>query len=119
MSLPIDEMLVIDISQVTATSEDGDHLLVRSDYSDLIHSDGAPRSIQQASGYLQMGDWTPVLPTCGEAGCCRPDHLAEAHIAKEQEDLQLVASHAVSLADLYRKGRKAGLLTAQSTGYGG
>lgn len=110
--------LIRQVAEVTATSADGDHL-VQTYYPDLIRSDGSLVSVQQASGYLQVGDWEPVSPTCGELECVRPDHLAEAHIVKEQEDLQLVASHAVSLADLYRKGRKAGLLTAQSSGYGG
>jgi hypothetical protein len=44
--------------------------------------------------------------------------LVEAHLAKDEEDLQLVAAHAISLADLYRKGRSRGLLTARSE-YGG
>jgi hypothetical protein len=89
------------------------------DYSNLIHSEGDLRSAQQASGYLQMGDWEPVLPTCGVVECVRPDHLDHTHIVKDEQDLQLVAAHAVSLADLYKAGRKRGLLTAQSTGYGG
>jgi hypothetical protein len=112
-------MLPIEISQVTATSEDGEHLLVRSDYSNLIRLEGRIVTVQQASGALQMGDWESVLPTCGVVECVRPDHLDHATVVKDEQDLQLVASHAVSLADLYRKGRKAGLLTAQSTGYGG
>jgi hypothetical protein len=106
------------IAQATATSVDGEHL-VQMDYSDLIRLEGHHEPVQQASGRLQLGEWEPVAATCGEPDCCRPDHLAPAEEAKEQEDLQLVASHAVSLADLYRKGRKAGLLTAQSSGYGG
>lgn len=110
--------LIEQVAEVTATSEDGDHL-VRMYQLDLIYSEGDLKSVQQASGYLQMGDWTPVSPTCGEPECCRPDHLDDAATVKDEEDLQLVASHAVSLADLYRQGRKKGLLTAQSTGYGG
>lgn len=112
------ELLALQVGEVTATSEDGNHL-VQMYYSDLIRSDGSLVSAQQASGYLEMGDWEPVAATCGELECILPEHLDHAHIVKEQEDLQLVANHAVSLADLYRKGRKAGLLTAQSSGYGG
>jgi len=115
----IDSMLAEQLAEATCTTEDGDHVVVQKDYSDLIRLYDRVVSPQQASGYLQVGDWEPVAATCGVIECVRPDHLDHAHIVKEQEDLQLVASHAVSLADLYRKGRKAGLLTAQSTGYGG
>ena len=112
------DLLIPAVAGYTATSEDGDHL-VQMYQSDLIHSDGVLRSVQQASGYLQMADWEPVAATCGVLDCCRPDHLDHLMVVKEQADLNLVASHAVSLADLYRKGRKTGLLTAQSSGYGG
>jgi hypothetical protein len=112
------DQLIEQVSNATVTSEDGDHL-VHMYQSQFIHSEGVLKSVQQASGFLQMGDWESVSPTCGVVECVRPDHLDHAHIVKEEEDLQLVASHAVSLADLYRQGRKRGLLTAQSTGYGG
>ena len=114
-----DGNLIEQVSTATATSEDGDHLLVHSYQSEFIRLGGKVVSVQQASGWLQMEDWEPVSPTCGVVECVRPDHLDHAHIVKEQEDLQLVANQAVNLADLYRAGRKKGLLTAQSTGYGG
>jgi hypothetical protein len=112
------DALIEQVSEATVTTEDGDHL-VQMYQSNLIYSEGDLKSVQQASGFLQMGDWTPVAPTCGVPECCRPDHLDDAHIVKDEEDLQLVASHAVSLADLYRQGRKRGLLSPQSSGYGG
>ena len=112
------DTLISQLSLTTATTEDGDHL-VHSYQMDLIHMGGKIVTSQQASGYLQMGDWSPVVSTCGIADCCRPDHLDHATVVKDEQDLQLVAAHAVSLADLYRAGRKKGLLTAQSTGYGG
>jgi hypothetical protein len=113
------DQLIIAVADHSVTSEDGDHLLVHSYYPDLIHSDGRVVTCQQASGYLQVLDWEPVSPTCGVVECVRPDHLDHATVVKDEQDLQLVAAHAVSLADLYRAGRKRGLLTAQSTGYGG
>lgn len=112
------EHLIEGVAESTVTTEDGEHLVVRMDYSNLIYSEGDLKSPQQASGYLQLGEWEPVAATCGLPECCRPDHLVEAHIAKDEEDLQLVAAHAVSLADLYRKGRSRGLLTVR-TEYGG
>jgi hypothetical protein len=51
--------------------------------------------------------------------CCRPDHLADEEEAKEQAQVNLVAAHAISLADLYRKGRRSGVLTPTTSGYGG
>ena len=113
-----DGYLIEHLSRSTATTEDGDHL-VQMYQSDLIYSEPLLTTVQQASGYLQMGDWEPVSPTCGVVECVRPDHLDHAHIVKEQEDLQLVANQAVNFADIYRAGGKKGLLTAQSTGYGG
>jgi len=110
--------LIEQVSEVTVTTEDGDHL-VQMYQADLILSERKIVSVQQASGWLQMGNWEPVSPTCGVVECVRPDHLDHAHIVKEQEDLQLVATQAVSLADLYRAGRKKGLITAKTTGYGG
>jgi hypothetical protein len=113
-----DDWLIEQVSTLTATSEDGDHLVQMYQLS-FIRTEGKHVSVQQASGYLQMEDWESVSPTCGVVECVRLDHLDHAHIVKEQEDLQLVANQAVNLADLYRAGRKKGLLTAQSTGYGG
>jgi hypothetical protein len=109
--------LIEQVSEATATSEDGDHVVVLYQ-SNFIRSEEGLKSVQQASGRLQLGEWEPVAATCGLPECCRPDHLVEAHLAKDEEDLQLVAAHAISLADLYRKGRSRGLLTARSE-YGG
>ena len=103
--------LIEQVSEATATSEDGDHL-VQIYQSKFIHSTEGLVSAQAASHFLDEGQWSPVVSTCGIADCCRPDHL-------EEQANQLVAAHAISLADLYRAGRKRGLLTAQSTGYGG
>lgn len=106
------DSLIEQVSSGTATSEDGDHL-VQIYYGKIIRTDDKVRSVQQASHYLHTGEWGPVVSTCGDADCCRPDHL-------EEQALALVAQHhqAVSLADLYRKGRSRGLLTAR-TEYGG
>jgi hypothetical protein len=101
------------VSTSTATSEDGSHL-VQMDYTKFIRSDGALRSAQQASGYLATGEWGSVTPSCQVEDCIQPDHM-------EAADLAMVADHAtraVSLADLYRKAKGRGLLTAR-TSYGG
>jgi hypothetical protein len=103
------------LAEASATSEDGEHL-VQTDYSKFIYLEGVLMSCQQASAYLQLGEWTNVLTTCGEPDCLL--HLTTLTAAKEEEDIALVTRHAVSLADLYRAGRSRGLLAAR-TEYGG
>jgi hypothetical protein len=99
------------VSTSTATSEDGEHL-VQMDYSKFIRSEGSLRSAQQASGYLATGEWGTATPTCGAHECIHPNHM-------EAVELVMVAqASAVSLADLYRKAKGRGLVTAQ-TSYGG
>jgi hypothetical protein len=109
--IDLDELIEL-VSDTTATSEDGDHL-VQMYYTKFIRSDGALRSAQQASGYLATGEWGSATPTCGAPECIHPDHM-------EAADLAMVANHttAVNLADLYRKAKGRGLLTPQ-TSYGG
>jgi len=101
------------VADSTATSEDGDHLLVLSYYPRFIRMEGSLRSAQQASAMLGTGEWGSVVPTCGVEDCIQPDHM-------EQADLTLVAHQATrtKLADLYRKARSRGLVAAQ-TSYGG
>jgi hypothetical protein len=111
--IDVDELIEL-VSSETATSEDGEHLVVRSFYSKFIRMDGALRSAQQASGFMATGEWGTASPACGVDDCIRPDHM-------EAADLALVHQHsarAVSLADLYRKAKGRGLLTAR-TSYGG
>ena len=99
------------VSTSTATSEEGEHL-VQTDYSKFIRLEGSLRSAQQASGYLATGEWGSVVPTCGYGECIHPDHM-------EAADLVMVAqANVVSLADLYRKAKNRGLITAQ-TSYAG
>jgi hypothetical protein len=99
------------VSTSTATSEDGEHL-VQMDYSKFIRSEGSLRSAQQASGYLSTGEWGTAIPTCGAADCIHPDHM-------EAADLVMVAqANTTTLADLYRKAKRRGLVTPQ-TAYAG
>ena len=95
------------VSTSTATSEDGDNL-VQMDYSKFIRMDGQLRSIQQASGYLATGEWGTAVPTCGVADCIHPDHMEAAELVMVQQ------ANAVSLADLYRKAKSRGLVTART-----
>lgn len=104
--------LIEQVAEATVTTEDGDHL-VQMYQSNLIRSSEGLVPAQRASGFLTTGEWSPVVSTCDIAECCRPDHL-------EEQSLALVTQHhtAVTLADLYRKARSRGLVTAR-TEYGG
>lgn len=108
----VDELLTA-VAEATTTTEDGEHLVVRMDYINLIRSSEGLVPVQRASGYLATGEWSHVVSTCGIEDCCRLDHL-------EEQGLALVTQHhqAVTLADLYRKARSRGLVTAR-TEYGG
>lgn len=109
--------LIEQVAEATATTGDGEHL-IQMDYTKFIRSEGRTTSVQQASGYLATGEWVSVGSTCGNADCCRPDHLTTLVQAKEANDLRLVATHAATLADLYRRARSRGLVAARSE-YGG
>ena len=95
------------VSTSTATSEDGMHL-VQMDYSKFIRSEGSLRSAQQASGYLATGEWGTAVPTCGAPECIHPEHMETAEL------VMVAQSNAVSLADLYRKAKNRGLVTART-----
>ena len=52
--------------------------------------------------------------TCTPLRRCAEHLINDAMDTHDEADLALVEKQAVSLADLYRKGKKKGLLTAQS-----
>ena len=63
---------------------------------------------QQASGYLRTGEWGSVVPTCGVQDCIHPGHM-------EATDMVMVAqATTATLADLYRKAKSRGLVTART-----
>ena len=97
------------VSDGTATSEDGEHLLlVHSYHPRFIRMDGQLRSIQQASGYLATGEWGSVVPTCGAPECIHPAHMEAAEL------VMVAQANVASLADLYRKAKSRGLITPQT-----
>ena len=77
--------------------------------------DGTARTPQQAAWWLENDAWEDeVLSSCGRDGCCTHLKLGEnTTTATEDELLGLVQRQSVTLADLYRKGRKKGLLAPQ------
>ena len=83
--------------------------------------DGTVKSPQQAAWWLENDRWeADVRSSCGRDGCCThlvlgpgsaPDEGTES--TAEEQLLGLVQRQSVTLADLYRKGRKKGLLAPQ------
>jgi hypothetical protein len=108
------------LAEGSATNELGHQVWLDSEMQ-ILTEDG-PRPAQQATWYLHLGDWAPVWTTCEEPTCLVLAHLTDsqtkAEEAKEEALLALVQRTSVSLADLYRKGKKRGLLTPR-TEYGG
>lgn len=113
-----DDQLIMQLAELTATSEDGQHLLVLVPDLQVLTEDG-PRPAQQATWYLSAGQWDDtVTTTCGHTDCALEAHVTTASLAKDEEDLELVQRTSVSLATLYRKAKNRGLLVAR-TEYGG
>lgn len=113
-----DDQLYLQLAELTATSEDGQHLLMLVPDLQVLTEDG-PRPAQQATWYLGAGQWDDsVTTTCGQQDCVLSDHVTTASLAKDEEDLELVQRTSVSLATLYRKAKSRGLLSPR-TEYGG
>lgn len=107
-----DDQIASQLAEVTATTEDGDHL-VQTDYSIFILSSEGSRSAQQASAYLVEGEWSDkTYSTCIQPDCLR--HItgdeAKAQAVKDAELEQMVHSTSTTLADLFRAAKKKGLL---------
>ncbi len=82
---------------------------------------GEQKTPQQAAWWLENDHWeADVRSSCGRDGCCTHLVLDPAvpvedgtESTTEEQLLELVQRQPVRLADLYRKGRKKGLLAAQ------
>lgn len=104
-----------------SASED-DHLIWLDDSMQVLTEDG-PRLPAQTLWFIDTDQWVDDLyVTCGKPGCIKVEHLTTdpkaAQAAKDARDLALVQKSAVTLADLYRRGKAKGLLKPGSP-YGG
>jgi len=84
-------------------------------------SDG-PRTPEEVSWFLENDRWERnVLTTCGTQYCSThvnltlSDPAADKLEAKDDEVLELVQRTSVTLADLYRKGRARGVVSARTS----
>lgn len=106
----------------SATSEDAEHLIWTNESMQILTEDG-PRTGRSTAWFLEYDLWVDTLyVTCAEPSCIRIGHLTSSHDewqqARDTRDLALVQKQAITLADLYRRGKARGLLKPGST-YGG
>lgn len=107
-----DAQILDQLAEVTATTEDGDHL-VQTDYSIFILSSEGSRTAQQASAWAHEGEWSDkTYSTCIQPDCLRhiTGDAAKAQAVKDAELEQMVHSTSTTLADLFRAAKKKGLL---------
>jgi len=111
------EQLFDQVAEGSATTLNGECLIWIDSSMQVLTEDG-PRSGQEATWYLDRGEWVPTYPLCGTTGCMRMDHLtdskAKAEAVKDEELMLLVQRSSVNLASLYRKAKSRGLLSSTS-----
>lgn len=88
----------------------------------ILDEEGVARPARQIAAWRDKLEWAwPVKRVCATEFCLNPDHWEVIEIEETPEaeqlrlidrDLRLVERHSISLAELYRKGRQAGLLSA-------
>ena len=110
-------------SQTHASFLEGSlHRMPVSETATIETLEGAVKTPQQAAWWLENEAWEDhVISTCGREGCCthlKLDLSAEPAdagdtAATEEALLGLVQRQSTTLADLYRRGRKKGLLAPQ------
>lgn len=117
-TVPDLELIQSQLSEVTATSEDGEHLVLLYQV-DLIRSDGTIVPAQQASGYLGLGEWEGSHPCTADPTCVLWTHVTTVSVpmTEEEEDLLVAQASRPSLATLYRQARATGLVPATPSGY--
>lgn len=112
------ELIQSQLAEITATSEDGEHL-VQMDQVDLIRSDGTTVTAQQASGYLEMGEWEGSHPCSTDPTCVLWTHVTTVTDPMSEAELDTLVSRASrpTLAALYKNARSKGLVPAAPQGY--
>lgn len=94
---------------------------VRTVEAVTIVTDDGVFTPEQVAWYLENDSWEQdVVSTCGVDFCSTHINLGGAEAdtdrmeAKDDEELELVQRTSVTLADLYRKGRARGVVSART-----
>jgi hypothetical protein len=106
------EEMVQAIDERTFTVESDSRFHRVSKNMDTITTVAGDKTPQQVMWFLEHSSWeSGVVSACGVKTCLTHMRL---DTATEDDLLALVQKTSVSLADLYRKGRQRGLLSARS-----
>ena len=115
------ETLFAQLQLVTTTMYSGGQLHRVPMVEDVkINTPGGTRTPRQVAWFLENDAWEyDLVSPCGVENCASHVNLAGQSTTMDEDDkvLELVQRTSVTLADLYRKGRAKGVITAQSTGY--
>jgi hypothetical protein len=110
------QSIVAQLEEITATSEDGEHLLVLGQVQVILPPDLVV-SAGQASAYLVTGEWADPLQCNDFEDCVLWSHVTWAQPEVVDEDQMVAAVSRPSLAQLYKKARATGLVPASPQGY--
>ena len=114
------DTIVRQLSEVTATSEDGDHLLL-IEQVDILLTDGGVVSANTAAAYLNVAEWGGSHPCAGRQDCVLPSHVSDSvtvtPITEDEVDQLVIKASRPSLAQLYKNARGKGLVPASPQGY--
>lgn len=116
------ENLIAQLNRVTALRfENGKLHRVRMVEAVRVQTEGGPRTPEEVAWFLENDRWEHnVLTTCGTKYCSThvnltlSDPAADKLEAEDDVELELVQRTSVTLADLYRKGRAKGVISARS-----
>jgi len=112
------DLIQSQLAEITATSEDGDHLVLL-DQVDIIRLSGEVVPAQQASGYLGLGEWEGSHPCSTDPTCVLWTHVTTVADPMSETELDKLVNRASrpTLATLYKNARSKGLVPASPQGY--
>lgn len=120
----INDSIVAQLAEVTATSEDGEHLLLLEPGASIILPDmeGRIATAIAAISYLHVGDWDASHPCAVDRDCVLWSHVSDlpatvAPPTEEEVDALVRKASRPSLASLYKNARGKGLVAPQPQGY--
>ena len=139
MTPPWVDSMVDQLAEITATSEDGEHLLTLSNVS-LVWSENGTRVVSARDGaaFLVVGEWGASQLCPIHSDCVRPDHVVDylkprtidasvsdavdqvddsddvtvTPLDDDEEDKLVRAASRPTLASLYKGARAKGLVPA-------
>ena len=122
------ESIASQLAEITATSYDGEHLLLMENVTIVVSQmQGGITDPRAASAYLQVGQWGVSHPCSVHPDCILGSHVTDAPVSDppvkvvpitEAEEDQLVKrASRPSLASLYKRARSTGLVSPSPSGY--